>query len=68
MHVCDLAYGHVKALDAIRAGKIYQDCGEKGHYRAFNLGTGRAFSVLQMIEAMKKATGYDFQYEIVGRR
>lgn len=67
LHVCDLALGHVKALDAILSGHIFKQS-DKGHYRAFNLGTGRAFSVLQMIEAMRKATGKELPYDIVGRR
>lgn len=68
LHVVDLATGHVSAIDALLEGKIYEQTGEAGHYRAFNLGTGKALSVLQMIEAMRTATGFDYQYEIVGRR
>jgi UDP-glucose 4-epimerase len=55
-------------LNAIEAGKIYENVGKKGKYRAFNLGTGTAYSVKQMIEAMKKASGFDYKYDIVGRR
>lgn len=68
LHVVDLARGHVSALDAIERQDIYSDVGKKGKYRAFNLGTGTAYSVKQMIEAMKTASGFDYQYEIVGRR
>ena len=68
LHVVDLARGHVSALNAIEAGKIYENVGKKGKYRAFNLGTGTAYSVKQMIEAMKKASGFDYKYDIVGRR
>ena len=68
LHVVDLAQGHVSALNAIEAGKIYENVGKKGKYRAFNLGTGTAYSVKQMIEAMKKASGFDYKYDIVGRR
>ena len=41
---------------------------DSGKYRAFNLGKGVGMSVLSMIEAMRKVTGYEFPYEIVGRR
>lgn len=33
-----------------------------------NLGTGNGYSVLQMVEAMKKASGKEIPYKIVGRR
>jgi UDP-glucose 4-epimerase len=73
----DLAKGHVLSLDALaksidepKSTNIFSDIDVKkeGHYRAFNLGKGKGMSVLNMIEAMKKASGYDYQYEIVGRR
>ena len=35
---------------------------------AINLGTGRGYSVLDVIEAASKAVGRDIPYEIVGRR
>ncbi|CED82222.1 udp-glucose 4-epimerase [Phaffia rhodozyma] len=38
------------------------------NFRAFNLGKGKAFSVLQIIKAMEKAFGTTFPYEVVGRR
>jgi UDP-glucose 4-epimerase len=39
-----------------------------GNFKAYNLGRGQAFSVLQIVEAMSKATGCKYEYEIVGRR
>lgn len=70
LHVMDLADGHVLALDAIDKGDIFAQCDPQadGMYRAFNLGKGKGMSVLDMIEAMRKASGFDYQYEIVGRR
>lgn len=69
LHIMDLARGHVLALDAIAAENIFASCDAKdGKYRAFNLGRGKGQSVLTMIEAMRKATGFDYEYEIVGRR
>jgi UDP-glucose 4-epimerase len=69
----DLAKGHVLSLDALAKpldGGIFSsaDTSKAGYYRAFNLGKGKGMSVLNMINAMKKASGFDFQYEIVGRR
>jgi UDP-glucose 4-epimerase len=71
LHVVDLAKGHVSALEAIEKGLIYhgvkKDDG-KNKFRAFNLGTGTAYSVKQMIDAMRRASGFEYQYEVVGRR
>ncbi|RSH85141.1 UDP-glucose-4-epimerase [Saitozyma podzolica] len=69
LHVMDLAHGHVLALDAIAKGDIFANCDKStGYYRAFNLGKGKGMSVLNMVEAMRKASGFDYKYEIVGRR
>jgi UDP-glucose 4-epimerase len=65
----DLAHGHVLALDALAKGAIFDRCTPAdGYYRAFNLGKGKGMSVLNMVEAMRKASGFDYKYEIVGRR
>jgi UDP-glucose 4-epimerase len=69
----DLAKGHVLSLDALAkpvGDGIFSatDTKKAGYYRAFNLGKGKGMSVLNMINAMKKASNYDFKYEIVGRR
>lgn len=60
IHVVDLAKGHVAALIKMESGS--------GSYRVYNLGTGTGYSVLQMVEGMKKASGRDIAYEITGRR
>lgn len=59
IHVVDLALGHLKALDklAARPGVV-----------AYNLGTGRGYSVLEMIRAFETASGRRVDYRIVGRR
>ncbi|MEY6432497.1 UDP-glucose 4-epimerase GalE [Thioalkalicoccus limnaeus] len=59
IHVVDLARGHVKALERIHAltGAV-----------PFNLGTGRGYSVLEMIRAFERASGRAVPYEIVARR
>ncbi|CAJ0944395.1 unnamed protein product, partial [Mesorhabditis belari] len=50
IHIVDLAKGHVMALDRIK---------REGHVgtEIFNLGTGRGYSVLEMVAALEKASG-----------
>jgi UDP-glucose-4-epimerase GalE len=48
IHVADLADGHVRALDYLQRG---------GASTAINLGTGRAFSVREVIAAAERVTG-----------
>lgn len=59
IHVVDLARGHVKAIDWV--------CSNNG-CDAFNLGTGKGTSVLELVNAFIKTTGVDVPYKIVGRR
>ena len=59
IHVVDLARGHVKALKNIEENKGLS---------TYNLGTGNGYSVLQVVEAYKKASGRDIPYEIKDRR
>lgn len=59
IHVMDLASGHVKAL------KKFAD---KPDVYIYNLGTGRGYSVLEMIQAFSKAVGHDIPYVIRPRR
>lgn len=59
IHVVDLAKGHLKAIE-----KLSQNPG----CVAWNLGTGRAQSVLDVINAFSKASGRKIPYTIVDRR
>ncbi len=59
IHVVDLAKGHVKALDKIN---------QKAGLKVYNLGTGKGYSVLDVIKAFSKACGHDIPYEIKPRR
>jgi len=59
IHVVDLAKGHLKAID-----KISSDPG----YCVYNLGTGKGFSVLEMIKTYEKWADRPIPYKIVGRR
>ena len=60
IHVVDLAKGHVAALEAL--DKTGPGC------RAYNLGTGVGYSVLQMVKAFEKASGRKVPYRIAPRR
>ncbi|ETW86515.1 hypothetical protein HETIRDRAFT_468124 [Heterobasidion irregulare TC 32-1] len=69
LHVLDLASGHLLALDALAPeSTIFDNCPDEARYKAYNLGKGKGMSVLQIVDAMRKATGFDYKYEIVGRR
>lgn len=59
IHVVDLAKGHIAAVKKLdtKPGCI-----------AVNLGTGKGYSVLEMVAAMKKASGKEIPYKIVPRR
>lgn len=59
IHVVDLAYGHLKALELIE--------NESGCH-IFNLGTGTGYSVLDIIKTFEEISGKPIPYEIVARR
>ncbi len=59
IHVCDLADGHLAALRYLN---------ERGEGMTVNLGTGRGYSVLEVVEAYRRASGKSIPYEIVARR
>ena len=59
IHVVDLAKGHVAALKYAMA---HAGC------EAINLGTGVPYSVLEIIDTFREATGTDFPYEVTTRR
>jgi len=59
IHVVDLAVGHVKALQ-----KLTENPGAV----AYNLGTGRPYSVLEVVHTFEQVTGQKVKHEIVERR
>jgi len=59
IHVVDLSLGHLAALGVL---------GETEGAVAYNLGTGRGYSVLEMLAAAEKASGKTVPYEVVPRR
>lgn len=58
IHVDDLAAGHLAALNALQNPSLL----------TVNLGTGRGYSVLEMIKAFEAASGKPVPYDIVDRR
>jgi len=59
IHVVDLARGHLAALGALR---------RRGGLLTLNLGTGRGYSVLEVVRAFTAASGRPVPYRIVARR
>ncbi len=59
IHVVDLAQGHLYALDRLLAGSGVM---------TYNLGTGRGYSVLEVVSAFEKACSRKIRFQIVGRR
>ena len=59
IHVMDLARAHTKAVEALT---------QKPDSFTVNLGTGKGVSVLEMVEAFRKASGAEIPYEIAPRR
>ena len=59
IHVSDLVRAHSDALRYLRAG---------GESATFNCGYGRGFSVLEVIDTVKRVSGIDFRVELSGRR
>jgi UDP-glucose 4-epimerase len=55
IHVVDLAHAHIRALDYLRSG---------GQSDFFNLGTGKGYSVLEVIECARQVTGRDIPMQI----
>lgn len=61
IHVVDLAFGHVKAIDYLMANQNIKPL-------IVNLGTGNGYSVLDVVNAFIKASKKDVPYKIVERR
>lgn len=59
IHVSDLATAHCIALEHLQKG---------GESKVYNCGYGKGFSVLEVIEAVKRASGQDFTVHMADRR
>lgn len=62
IHVGDLSKAHVVALERLLEGK------NSAPYEVFNLGTGKGYTVLEVVRAFEKASGIKLPVEIAGRR
>lgn len=58
IHIMDLAEGHVSAIEHM----------DNSGLKIYNLGTGKGYSVLQMVDAYNKVCGGKVKYKIVERR
>ena len=59
IHVTDLVHAHAVALGHLRGG---------GESLTLNCGYGHGYSVLEVIEAVRRAAGHDFPVRLSGRR
>lgn len=59
IHVVDLAQAHLKALDRLKLNSGVE---------IFNVGTGKGYSVLEIVKAFETASGKKVPYKIVDRR
>ncbi|KAG0257055.1 hypothetical protein BG011_004195 [Mortierella polycephala] len=65
IHIEDLARGHVAAVEKIQAvirSNKTLDC------VPYNLGAGRGYSVMEMIQSMSETVGHALPYRVIGRR
>lgn len=62
IHVVDLARAHVAAIQLLEEGN------PNGRYDVFNIGTGKGYSVLEVIAAFEETTGVRLDYQIGARR
>ena len=68
IHVVDLAKGHVAALRALTADNNIKEKNNNGSLSIYNLGTGRGYSVLEMVRTFEKVNNLKIPYVIDGRR
>lgn len=61
IHVVDLALGHLRTLEALSRASV-------GQCSAINLGTGKGYSVLDMLRAFEAASGKQVPYRVQSRR
>jgi UDP-glucose 4-epimerase len=62
IYIVDLAKAHIKALERLEKEK------NKKRFEAFNLGTGKGNSVLEIIKKFEKVSGKKINYKIIDRR
>ncbi len=62
IHVVDLAQAHLKAMERLQSGE------NKSTYEVFNLGTGKGYSVLDVIKSFERTSGLKLKYQLADRR
>ena len=63
IHVIDLVKGHISAIHAFKNDQF-----SSGNCKAYNLGAGRVYSVLEIINTFEQVTGKTINYKISPRR
>jgi UDP-glucose 4-epimerase len=61
IHVMDLAKGHSASVDNLKNS-------QEGQLMTVNLGTGKGYSVLEMVRSFERASGKRIPYQVVNRR
>ena len=59
VHVADLARGHVQALDHLKLNAGYD---------AFNFGSERGYSILEVFDSVRRATGFSVPFALAPAR
>jgi len=67
IHVVDLAKGHIAAVKYQLKGED-SNSNSRSNYSIFNLGCGRGYSVIEVVEAFRKASKKEIPYVITNRR
>ncbi len=62
IHVVDLAQAHVVALERLLKNT------NKNRYEVYNLGTGKGYTVLEVIQSFEKMSGLKLNYKLIDRR
>ena len=68
IHVVDLAAAHVKAVEYLNVSNPNQRPTTKNQLQIVNLGTGKGYSVLDMVKSFEEVSGRKIKYKITSRR
>jgi UDP-glucose 4-epimerase len=65
IHVVDIAKAHIAALQKLQNSSVQRPASS---FKFYNLGTGRGYSVLEVINAFEKVSGVKLKYKFADRR
>lgn len=68
IHIVDLANGHIYALRSIIQSRKLNKPVSKGCFKAYNLGTGRGYSVIEAIKTYEEVNKVSIPFQLVERR